>query len=367
MRIQEVILYRVRLPLPTPYKVAFKTYTAFDPFIVEVRDRDGRGGWGEAHIPEGYSKKETPAVGWDFCCAFGEKITGMKAARAKDAIATAAAASPMAATALVSALEALEDNPIFRIDQDARIPLLAPLRAKSLDQIPDEVDRIIERGFKTIKVKVGWDVEPDLARVEAARQAAHGRALVRLDANRNFSQEDGCRFARGLNPDGIELFEQPCDSDDWDANAAVAAVSAVPVMLDESIYGVEDVERAGTIEGVDYCKVKLKRAGGIDLLMATMRRCRELGMGAIVGDGVATEIGNLMEACCARLTTDLAGEMNGFLKPTARLFANPLPFDRGDIILEAGFRPVIDRHALAAHTLGSERFTETGAAVHPSP
>ena len=66
-------------------------------------------------------------------------------------------------------------------------------------------------------------------------------------------------------------------------------------------------------------------------------------------------------------TTDLAGEMNGFLKPTARLFANPLPFDRGDIILEADFRPVIDRHALAAHTLGSERFTETGAAVHPSP
>ena len=311
MKIQEVNLYRVQLPLPAPYKVAFKTYTTFDPFIVEIRDDDGREGWGEAHIPEGYSKKETPAAGWDFCRAFGEKITAMTSARAKDAIA-AAAASPMAATSLVSAIEALEDNPIFRIEEDARIPLLAPLRAKSPDRVPDEVEGIIEQGFKTIKVKVGWDVDPELALVEAARRAARGRALVRLDANRNFSREDGRRFARGLDPDGIELFEQPCDSDDWDGNAAVAAVSAVPVMLDESIYGVEDVERAGTIEGVDFCKVKLKRAGGIELLIATMERCRELGMGAIVGDGVATEIGNLMEACCAP-ADDRSGGRNEWL------------------------------------------------------
>ena len=149
MIIQEVILYRVQLPLPIPYKVAFKTYTTFDPYIVEgPRSRRFAGGWGEAHIPEGYSKKETPAVGWDFCCAFGEKITGMTAVQAKDTIAAAAAASPMAATALVTALEAIEDNPIFRIDQDVRIPLLEPLRAKSLDQIPDEVERIIERGIQ---------------------------------------------------------------------------------------------------------------------------------------------------------------------------------------------------------------------------
>jgi hypothetical protein len=40
-----------------------------------------------------------------------------------------------------------------------------------------------------------------------------------------------------------------------------------------------------------------------------------------------------------------------------RLFANPLPFDRGDIILNARFQPVIDRHALAAHTMETVRFT----------
>ena len=69
------------------------------------------------------------------------------------------------------------------------------------------------------------------------RLGAAGRAVIRLDANLGFSREDGCRFASFLDPAGIELFEQPCSSADWETNAAVAAVSTVLVMLDESIYG----------------------------------------------------------------------------------------------------------------------------------
>ncbi len=358
MTIREVALYRVQLPLPKPYKVAFKTYQTFDPYIIEVRDADGRTGWGEAHIPEGYSKKETPAVGWDFCREFAQKMIGLSTSQAKQDIQSAAQHSPMAATALTTALEMLEDNPVFTIDEDARVPLLAGISSKTLDEIPDEVDTLIEQGFKTLKVKVGFEVDDDLARLEKTRAAAVGRAMVRLDANRNYSRDDAMRFVQSLNPDGLELFEQPCDSDDWDSNAAVAAVSPVSIMLDESIYGVADVERAGTIDGVDYCKIKLKRAGGIENLMAAMTRCRELGMGPVVGDGVATEIGNWMEACCARLTTDLAGEGNGFLKASVGLFADPLPFERGNIILRKGFWPEIDRKTLEAHSLEHERFNE---------
>jgi len=363
MPISEVNLYRVRLPLPKPYRVAFKTYTTFDPYIVEVRDQDGHEGWGEAHIPEGYSAKETPDAGWEFCREFSAKIPGMELDEAKTAVRARATDSPMAATALMTALEFLEGNPIFNIDEDARIPLLSALRAKTLEEVPDEIESILEAGYKTIKVKVGWDVDRDLALTEAARQATAGRAQLRLDANRNYSVEDGKRFAQALNPDGIDLFEQPCGSDDWDANAAVAKVSAVPIMLDESIYGVDDVERAGAIEGVKFCKVKLKRAGSMDQLMAAMTRCNELGMGAVVGDGVASDLGNWMEACCARLTTKQAGEMNGFLKTSGRLFAEQMAFEGGSILLKKGFRPVIDRDALASHTLETGRFTMAGAAA----
>ena len=363
MTIHSINLYRVQLPLPKPYKVAFKTYLTFDPYIIQVRDTDGRIGWGEAHIPDGYSKKETPDVGWNFCREFSQKIIGLAAQKAKDAIRAQSNRSPMAATALVSAIEMLEHNAVFTIEKDARVPLLAGISSKTLDEIPDEVDALIEKGFKTIKVKVGFEVDDDLARLEKTRAAAVGRAMVRLDANRNYSREDALLFVKSVNPEGLELFEQPCDSDDWDSNAAVAAVSPVPIMLDESIYGVEDVERAGTIQGVDFCKIKLKRAGGIENLMAAMTRCKELGMGPVVGDGVATEIGNWMEACCANLTTNLAGEGNGFLKSSVGLFTEPLPFEHGDIILRKGYWPEIDRTVLQAHSLGSEEFSETQTMV----
>ena len=358
MRIKRITLHSLRLPLPKPYKVAFKTYETFDPIIVEVYDRDGKQGWGESHIPEGYSSYETPKSGWDFCRNLGDEIVGAELTSAKETISANLSKSPMAATAMMSALESLEDNPILILDKDFRIPLLAPLRSKTLDEIPDEVEQLIEAGFKTIKVKVGWDVDEDATRVNKVQLAAANRAIIRLDANRNFGQEDAVRFSQLLISEGIELFEQPCGAEEWAANTYVASVSPVPIMLDESIYTIDDVERAGAIKGVEFCKMKLKRAGSIDHLKAAMDRCRSLGMGAVVGDGVATEIGNYMEACCARLTTKLAGEMNGFLKPDVRLFSDPLLFERGDIQLRKGFKMQVDRMVLEKHTIYSENFVQ---------
>ena len=53
---------------------------------------------------------------------------------------------------------------------------------------------------------------------------------------------------------------------------------------------------------------------------------------------------------------DNAGEMNGFLKPTAPLLANPLKFERGAIVLEPGYRPALDPEALARCTLERQTF-----------
>jgi L-alanine-DL-glutamate epimerase-like enolase superfamily enzyme len=72
------------------------------------------------------------------------------------------------------------------------------------------------------------------------------RAVAACASTRNqgYDREQGCAFAVALDPEGIELFEQPCAAGDWDAARAVADVSPVPMMLDESIYGMADIERA---------------------------------------------------------------------------------------------------------------------------
>ena len=259
----------------------------------------------------------------------------------------------MAASILITALEMIERSPFLTIDAPAAVPLLVPVNAMDPDKVGAEVEAYIGEGFGTLKVKVGFDVEADLVRVVAIQRALNGKATIRLDANQAFSVDQGKRFAAALDPTGIELFEQPCDKGDWAANAAVAAVSTVPVMLDESIYGIPEIERAAQVPGVGFVKVKLKKLGSLVHLEAALKRIAELGLTPVLGDGTATDISCWMEAAVARTTICNAGENNGFLKLTALVFKNPLPFSRGAIQLPAGWWPEIDEPYLRKVSTGT--------------
>lgn len=354
MKVAGVALYELKLPLIKPYKVSQKVFHEFSPIVVEIADGQGRQGWGEAVISTGYSK-ETVDGGWEFCkeaaYAFKGKASGLLRAH----LVENRHLSPNAASAMLVALDMLEKDPLLDISQDARIPLLAPCQAHEPELIKAEIEQLLSEGFRTFKVKVGFDVERDLERVSEIQNAVNGRAVIRLDANRAFTREQGCEFAARLTPTGIQLFEQPCESSAWDDNAAVAAVSTVPVMLDESIYGSSDIERAASIPRVRFVKLKLKKMGSVTMLRAALEHISALGMEPVLGDGIATDIGCWMEACVARTTIRNAGEMNGFLKTKVSLFENPLPFENGAIVLSQAYLPRVDLNALKTHTVKSLR------------
>ena len=87
---------------------------------------------------------------------------------------------------------------------------------------------------------------------------------------------------------------------------------------------------------------------------------RELGITPVVGNGAASDVGCLVEACVARSTVDCAGENNGFLKNRAQLLAQPLRFEAGTIVLEPGFsteldRAIVDRYAREKVRFGAPR------------
>ena len=75
MRLHELTLRTVRLPLIRPYVLSYRTFTEFEPIIVEVRDGDGRIGWGEGHISPG-SSSETREGGWAFCREHAAALIG---------------------------------------------------------------------------------------------------------------------------------------------------------------------------------------------------------------------------------------------------------------------------------------------------
>ena len=83
-------------------------------------------------------------------------------------------------------------------------------------------------------------------------------------------------------------------------------------------------------------------------------------MQPVLGNGVACDVSCWMEACVAARHIHNAGEMNGFLKADRMLFARPLAFDDGDIVIEPGLQ-VLDDDALAFHTRAHRTFHRESA------
>ena len=124
------------------------------------------------------------------------------------------------------------------------------------------------------------------------------------------------------------------------------------------------LKRQHYLDGVGCVKVKLKKIGGLTMLENALDRIRAHGLTPVLGDGVSMEIGCWMEACVATRSITNAGEMNGFLKARERLFARPLEFADGAIVLPAGYWPEVDRRMLASHVEKSERFSARVVAPH---
>lgn len=355
MVIRDIVIRQLKLPLVKPYRVSFRTYTEFEPVVVEMVAEDGSVGWGEAYVPAG-STAETSESAWQFCCSQAARLVGRNTEEIRAQVDAEVGNSPFASCAMLSALAMVTRHPALAVEEEVRVPLLVPVSATDEIAIAAEIEERLGQGYRTFKVKVGWEVETDLQRVRHVQQALRGRGLMTMDANRGYDTDQGMRFASALDPEGIVLFEQPCGADEWEANARVALVSTVPLMLDESIRDDKDIDRAAKVEGVEFVKLKLKRVGGVERALRAMERAKQRGLGICLGDGVATEIMCWAEACVSRGFLSGAGDMNGFLKPKVRLLANPLPFEGGSLVLKPGYWPEVDRAAMQEHQTRESRY-----------
>lgn len=345
-RITKIEINKLRLPLTVPYKLAFGPVTALDTIIVQVFDDDGRSGFGEATILTGYTP-ETIDGAWQAVSEIALEVAGLETMDAKSKALMRHAKEPFSVTAVVTAIEMLEGHEVLTPKPSTRVPLLAILSAMDEDAIADEITRHAASGYTTIKVKVGWELEDDLARVAFIQSCLPDAVSIRIDGNQGYSKMDGVAFASRVSPDRVELLEQPCHMDDWDAAAALAQIDNVPFMLDESIYGDVEIERAAELGGVTHVKLKLMKAGSIDNLMRQLRRIRELGMIPVLGNGVAADPGCWMEACVADALIDNAGEMNGFLKPKMQLFAAPLLVTAGAMVMPDEVPALVDLSSIS--------------------
>ncbi len=350
-KIKNISCYYLNLDLIKPYKLSYKTFYNFKPFLINIIDNEGREGWGEQHISPG-SSFESRELGWNFIHNLAEKVLNKNIDTAKRIVLQNANKSPVASTCVYTAIEMLEENKILKQKKTIKSEILTSFNSDDEEEIKEELDQLEELGFKTFKIKVGKNLNDDIKRVQTIQKHLHDRGQIRIDANRGYTEKEGCYFVKSLDPFGIELFEQPCASKNWEANANVAKISKIPIMLDEPICSLKDIERASKIKGIKYCKLKLKRFYSLELLKEAIVFAHKKGIQIVLGDGLGGIINCWMEAMVANNLIFKAGEYNGLMKIKKEFnyIKNPLKFEKGQLIIEKNWHPIINTEKLFALT-----------------
>ena len=143
-------------------------------------------------------------------------------------------------------------------------------------------------GYPVIKIKLGGDGgdEDRLAAIRAARPDAR----LRVDANAGWTLAQARAILRRFEAYDLEMIEQPLA---WDAIAEMGLLqkeTAIPIVADESVHTLEDVERLAEA-GVAGINVKLMKVGGLTPALRLIRRARQQGMRIMLGCMIETSLG----------------------------------------------------------------------------
>jgi o-succinylbenzoate synthase len=114
-------------------------------------------------------------------------------------------------------------------------------------------------GYKRIKLKIGRG--RDIAYVAAAREALGFNTNLTVDANSDYTLEDGA-LLKQLDQYKLQYIEQPLEHDDIVDHAQLARALETPLCLDEPIHSIGDVRKAHQLSSGKVINLKIGRVGG---------------------------------------------------------------------------------------------------------
>ena len=136
-------------------------------------------------------------------------------------------------------------------------------------------------GFKGAKLKVGKPhLSEDMARLKAVRDALGDGFEIMVDANQCFTLSEALRRAPRYAELGIAWFEEPLPADDLVGHQRLAAASAVPIAVGESLYSAAQFAAYIQSGAASIIQVDVARVGGITpwLKVAHLAECFNLAV-----------------------------------------------------------------------------------------
>jgi L-Ala-D/L-Glu epimerase len=172
------------------------------------------------------------------------------------------------------------------------------------DQMKEEAKNWVEKGFTTLKVKIGIDPRTDLQSIKAIREAVGDEIRIRVDANQGYSPSTAIQVGRSIEQYGIEYIEQPVPAWNIEGLAQVRRALPIPVMADESLYTLHDALRLIRAEAVDLFGIKMIKTGGLTRAKKIAHLAEAAGIECVVISPIETTLGTAAGAHWAMSVTN---------------------------------------------------------------
>jgi len=163
-----------------------------------------------------------------------------------------------------------------------RVPAYAShllFRDWSLDELQKGAARLVERGFRAMKMNMGDKTfKAELKRLKAVREAVGEDMEILIDVNWAWTVSDTIRMGREIEQYHAYWLEDPLESEDPDQLAQVAAALDVPIAVGETFSTKYDFRHLLEKKAADILIVDLQRVGGITewMRVATMAQAWNL-------------------------------------------------------------------------------------------
>jgi o-succinylbenzoate synthase len=362
MIITDLRYHLYRIPLQSPFTTTHGMITRREGAIVEVMTRQGCSGIGEiAPLPE---------FGGDHLC---------DALAALSSLATQLPGKTLSeALCLLSAQHETENIPSSTIYglESALLDALGKSEGRSiasyLATTPSEVRPGIQvntvlgtatseisikmaeqartRGFTCIKIKIGGDIEKEIARVAAVRTAIGPALHLRLDANEAWSFEQACTILTRCAAYNIQYVEQPLKAEDLAGMRKLRQTVPIPIAADEAVSTLESARRILTWRAADILIIKPQLVGGLRRSQQIIREAAEHGVQCVITSTLESGIGLLAALHLAAATPEITLACGLTTLPLLAddLLSADLPIDNGSLALPGapGLGMQLDREAL---------------------
>lgn len=172
----------------------------------------------------------------------------------------------------------------FGAERAPEVPLSYLVSVDSPAKAEEVTAAAVSAGYTGFKVKIGMDPSLDLDILRAASRAAPD-CFLWADANQAYPVDTAIERSRDMAKIGVNVLEQPVPANDFLGLQELAAKSAVPTAVDESVFSASDLEQLIKLKALDMLVIKVSKMAG--LLGA--RKCIERSLDAgieLLGSGL---------------------------------------------------------------------------------